>query len=351
MARLGTGAIVRACLFTACVLALLVALACMLARALTASATLRSMDDRLRHLGAQWAKRRRNGTLASTSTIISPPGTIVLLTGELRFHDQEAAHAFRLRLANVSMLVCTWRRFAHVATLLAPAASLVVDEPQRSAIPHGAAHQFYLLQLAVRHFRPRLLAASTIARLRTDVQYVDGFGLPATPEGVVFMESDLAYAAAAATFVHAYGSVFDQMAARRYHNHREEGRAMPPNFDNVARSDASNADRRGWRTRWRWLDYPVAVYRPGVRYSPDDIVREARSHQRVLMAMRSHPRNVTVRRLTQVPPVARFCAESAFLHHTLEVAAVRPLTGVILAPREVRCPDSGARRRGCSGWL
>ena len=197
-----------------------------------------------------------------------------------------------------------------------------------------------------------MLAASTVARLRTDALYAERFALPAgTGADVVLMESDLAFAAAPSTFVRVYEDIFDKMVERRYLDHREERRAMLPNFANVARSGTSNADLRGWRTRWRWLDYPVAIYKPGVRYSPDDIVHTAREHLSTLLALRQHVRNVTVRRLTRVQPVPRFCAESAFLHHTLELAAVQPLPGVGLAPREARCPLWDRRSRRCTGWL
>ena len=129
---------------------------------------------------------------------------------------------------------------------------------------------------------------------------------------------------------------------------------MLPNFRNLARSDASTADRRGWRTRWRWLDYPTAVYRPGVWYSADEIVRVAREWQERLSTLRLNEEHIAVRRLTTVPPVPHFCAESAFLHHTLEHAAVASLHGVTLAPRDARCPDGGrhaAGLRACTGWL
>ena len=169
------------------------------------------------------------------------------------------------------------------------------------------------------------------------------------------METDLAFAAAGAAFVRAYAHVYDEMARRGYYRHREEGRAMPPRFEHVALSDAAAADyRSGWRTRWRWLDYPTAVYLPGVRYDGAAIVRTAREQAALLATLRSP--NVSVRRLTPVPPVPRFCAESAFLHHTLEAAAVAPLEGVTLERRDKRCPDGGSRghrgaMRSCTGWL
>ena len=128
---------------------------------------------------------------------------------------------------------------------------------------------------------------------------------------------------------------------------------MPPNFAHVARSDASRSDRRGWRTRWRWLEYPTAVYAPGVHYSAEEIVALAGQKLAQLTALSLRAPNITVRHLTTAPPVPHFCAESAFLHHTLETAAVAPLAGVTLTPRDQRCPDGGRRRplRDCTGWL
>ena len=346
------------CLFALSVLGVLAGAATLLARFMRSSSTLQSLDDQLSYVGARW---RHGRTAPSSHTLIgAPPGAIVLLTGELRFRDEAAAAALRARLANVTVLVCTWRRFGRVAARLAPAGVLLLDEPTR-AIPHGAADQFYLLQRGVREFRSRLLAASVVARLRTDAHYAESFAIPAlsastaSADGhdLVLMETDLAFAAAPSTFVRVYSSVYDSMAARGYYKHREQGRAMPPNFAHVARSDASSSDRRGWRTRWRWLEYPTAVYAPGVHYSAEEIVALAGQKLAQLTALSLRAPNITVRHLTTAPPVPHFCAESAFLHHTLETAAVAPLAGVTLTPRDQRCPDGGRRRplRDCTGWL
>lgn len=369
------------------VLGLVVGACVMLARWLAKSAAVRSLDDRLSFASARLRNRHRRQP-PSRAIIHAPIGAIVLITGEIRFRDVDDAEALRVRLSNVSVVVVTWRRCEKLAKRVAPAGLLLVDElaADRLAIPHGGALQFYLLQLAVKHFRPQLRAASVVARLRTDAQYAESFALPtltkppssgsaaaaateaaaasatgawpsvaAIAAGVVVMETDLAFAATGSTFVRVFGGIYDTMVARRYFRHREEQRAMPPNFAHVALSDATSTGERGWRTRWRWLDYPTAVFVPERRYSAADIVAVAREHAARLASLRLAAPNISVRRLTTVPPVPRFCAESAFLHHTLEAAAVGPLRGVSLARREERCPDGNRRRHGglreCTGWL
>ena len=62
----------------------LVAVACWLVQLMATSTTLRSLDDRLSHVGAQW----RNGqdALASTAPFVAAPTpSVILLAGELRF--------------------------------------------------------------------------------------------------------------------------------------------------------------------------------------------------------------------------------------------------------------------------
>ena len=352
-------------LIAALVVGLLLLLSLLLARALAGSSSVQALDDKINH----WETRirRRQTALAPPSTAVMPAPTdaMVLITGELRFRDAEAADALKKRLSNVTVtIVCTWRRFASVAERLTRRDdTLLVDEAEKDKlpqhIPHGASVQFYLLQRAVRFFKPWLLSASVVLKLRTDAHFADDFSLPRRfPDGnlvddLVLMETDLAFAASPQTFVRVYENTYDAMVIRKYYNHREEGRPLMPNFNHVARSDASNADKRGYRTRWRWLDYPTAVYTPKRDFTPSDIVQLAAERLPELDILR-FTKNVSTRRLTTIPPVPRFCAESAFLHHTLEHAAVGVLGGVTLLPREKRCPDGNRRRGGlreCTGWL
>ena len=197
----------------------------------------------------------------SHSLILAPRRTVVLVTGELRFEDQIALDAFRSRLRTCLVLVCTWKKFERIGLQLVASKEdlLLVDTPPKS-IPHTGSYQFDLLQIGVRHFTPRLEGAPVVARLRTDALYGDDFHIPLLPPGVVAMESDHAMVAEPVTFIRTYGNVVDEMLSRRVYKHREEGRSLLPNWINFARSDISNVDLGGWRTRWRWLDFPTSIF-------------------------------------------------------------------------------------------
>jgi hypothetical protein len=285
--------------------------------------------------------------------IPAPPGTVVLLTGEMRFETLAALEEFRHRLSGCTLCVCTWRRHRELAMQFAPPSriALVDDEPSDAVLQVGgvAAFQFYHLQVATRRFESLIRNATAVIRMRTDAQYAPDFFIPSVPEGVVAMETDHAFVAAPRTFLGAYRNTLDEMRQRRYAHAREQGRSMLPNWENVVKSDVSNADKNGWRTRWRWLDYPAAIFPNGGRYEEPfgidfahgarHIISHARAHLGELMALRKR-RRVPVRHLTTLPRVPHFCAESTFLHHTLEHAAVRPLEGVSITARDTRCPEA-----------
>ena len=291
------------------------------------------------------ASRRPRFESVETAVIAAGPRTVVLVTGELRFETATHFRAFQHRLRRCLVLVCTWRRCERLASALvdgdASRVCLVADAPPEG-IPRPGAYQFYLLQTAVREFRPRLLAARVVARMRTDALYGPGFSLnlPVAP-GYVRMETDHAFLAEASTFVRVYHDVWDDMIAARYFRHREEGRAMLPNFANVARSDARCPQRRGWVTRWGWLEFPRAWL---ARASGDQtrLPLECERDLAELMELRASGSSVPVAQLSPVAPVTEFDAESSFLHYTLERAAVGTLPEVELQPREKRCPFRAA---------
>ena len=55
---------------------------------------------------------------------------------------------------------------------------------------------------------------------------------------------------AASTFLLVFRNVFDEMIARRYHRHVEDGRALFPNFGNLLQSDMRRALGANFNTRW-----------------------------------------------------------------------------------------------------
>ena len=83
---------------------------------LLVASSVQALDDKINHWETR--VRRRQTALAPPSTAVMPAPTdaMVLITGELRFRDAEAADALKKRLSNVTVtIVCTWRRFASVA--------------------------------------------------------------------------------------------------------------------------------------------------------------------------------------------------------------------------------------------
>lgn len=274
----------------------------------------------------------------SRAVVRAPQGTAVLVTGELRFESEDALDAFCARLAKCHVYVATWAKFATIARRLVATEDdmLLVREPSKK-IPHPASYQFELLQEGVRHFADRLRGAPMVVRMRTDAVYGDDFAIPSVEAGVVAMESDHATTAEPETFIRAYGNILDDMVERGVYMHREEQRSLFPNWNNYVRSDISNVDKGGWRTRWRWLDYPVEVFPHGVGGHSADIIPHIRAHLPRLNAMRGES-SIPTRMLTSLARVPKFDAESAFLHHTLEHAAVIPLDRVDFVGREHRCP-------------
>lgn len=277
---------------------------------------------------------------ASRTRIRAPNGAVVLLTGEMRFESEEALEAFRARLSDCRVLVATWAKYTRIARrLVAGEDDLLVLPQPRKRIPHTGAYQFELLQAAVRHFEERLRPAPVVVRMRTDAIYGEDFAVPFVERGFVAMESDHAMAADPDTFIRCYGNIENDLIARGVYMHREEKRSLLPNWTNMARSDLSNVDLGGWRTRWRWLDYPVEVFPPttGGLDRVDDVLQRVRSNLMRLNALRDRP-SVPIRMLTGLARVPKFDAESALLHQTLEHAAVVPLDHVDFVGREHRCP-------------
>jgi hypothetical protein len=289
----------------------------------------------------------RDRTCALVRTPIrAAQGTVVIVTGELRFDTEDALETFKRRLSQCTVVVSTWARCTAVARRLVDgddSRMCTVDDAPPRGVPRAGAYQFFLLQHGVRHFRARLARASAVARMRTDAVYDETFTLDygAIPPHVVYMETDHAALADAHTFITVYEDVWDQMVARRYYRHREEGRTILPNFENIARSDASNAHLPGWRTRWGWLQFPTRWARARGRDSLWRIPADVQTSLSELMQARAYSANVPAMHLASNNPVAEFDAESSFLHHTLERATVRVLRGVALLPREARCPFRG----------
>lgn len=285
---------------------------------------------------------QRRGSNAPAYPIRVRGRTVVLVTGEIRFESRRHFEIFRARLRMCDVIVCTWPRCNKLALALVggdPSRVHIVDDPPRSIVAHPAALQFYVLQEGVRFFQERILSATMAARMRTDAEYGSQFSLALrVPPGHVAMETDHAWLAEPATFVDVFSNIWDEMKRRRYFRHREEKRSMFPNFRNVARSDASSALRDGWVTRWGWLDLPLQWLQTRWNGAPHNLPMACKHYLGELEAYRTLGHRLPAAQLSAILPVPEFDAESTFLHHTLEHAAVMVLPHVSLKPRSMRCP-------------
>ena len=63
-------------------------------------------------------KSTPSGQRADRTVIWAPKNSVVLVTGEIRFEDEDALQAFKARLLHCRVLVVTWPRCANVARKL-----------------------------------------------------------------------------------------------------------------------------------------------------------------------------------------------------------------------------------------
>lgn len=279
--------------------------------------------------------------LVKHEQIMSRNKHALIVTGELRFDSFDQLHKFKETFHNASLFVCTYSRFENIAYMISQNVLLIDDIPQPAKIPSVAANQFYFLQLALNHFDFHTF--QYIGRLRTDAIYKCNFTLNHFPaDGIVYMETDHCYYANAATFLKTFKNIYDTMNERKYYNYKEEKRTMLPNFQNILESDLSRHDQCGWCTRWEWLEFPKNIFTQSDSPNYDELKPLIRTNLLYLMYLHTNKIDIETTRLSTLPPVSIFCAESSFIHHVLENAAIRPFEvktcNVRILSRESRCP-------------
>lgn len=333
------------------------------ARCTSASQTLQNgFALRKRFLAQRAAINGTQSASSDPSSRLHAP-CAVLVTGELRVDNATHLARFNQALGEQScdVFIFTWdtpknRGLAELVGAPGLAVKSFFFSPHSSTVwtPGGllesitrvtAVFQFAWLEAALNDARVPWGSYHVIARLRTDSDIVQLKIPHALAPHMMYMETDVAFYADAATFFWAFWDLKGALYRGAYYNGIVQGRAHVPRLRNVACSDVrSGHDRGGMITRWMWLFFPRSLApgsTPGGTAERILAMKRRATENGPALALwrRAHGRGARDARwvsaplaepLTDFPQWGVFEAEAVFLQRVLERCCVGRLNGVVL---------------------
>jgi hypothetical protein len=183
----------------------------------------------------------------------------ILITGELRFEDENHFNKFYSLVENYDIFIATHPKYEWLAKQITN--KYILSDVQ---LPQGNMYQWYHLNQLISNWKDLLLTYDVLIKLRTDINYTkytfDNFILN---ENTIYAQTDQIFYGKSSHFINCYidmfNNVLDLYIKESQHNY------IPINYYNLLNSD-SESD-----VKFAWLTLPKEIYNNDINKLQENI--------------------------------------------------------------------------------
>jgi hypothetical protein len=172
----------------------------------------------------------------------------IILTGELRFDNENHFNEFIKFIDGLDVFISTYPKYEKLAKQITN--NYMVSE---TSLPQGNMYQWYHLDMVIKQWKSILLSYEILIKLRTDLIFdkVDLKKLVAN-SNTIYPQTDQIFYADSKHFIHTFEDMFDNVIS--LYIKRSKDYYIPINYNNLINSNPNT------NVKTAWLTLPKQIY-------------------------------------------------------------------------------------------
>ena len=177
----------------------------------------------------------------------------ILITGQMRFLDNDHLSNFIDMLVGYDIFICTYKKSEQVARKISNNVLFFDDfsykRPNRKNI-----FQWIHLDILLKNYKNRLLNYDILYKIRTDLKFDKELFNANVEENKIYLKSDLLFYGRTNHFYHTFNDFYESIYNLYW---GKSNSYFPLNYNNILK--ISDNDFR-FIIRWSWLIFPKKIY-------------------------------------------------------------------------------------------